>query len=47
MSQHDVRGFYESFGEREWDRLERAADGAIELRVMHNKWLDHAIGSKQ
>ncbi len=33
MSHREVRSYYDSFGEREWGRLERAADGAFELRV--------------
>jgi SAM-dependent methyltransferase len=33
MSHADVRRYYEAFGEREWQRLENPADGAIEFAV--------------
>src|SRR4051812_42501750 len=33
MSHEDVRRYYEVFGEREWQRLENPADGAIEFAV--------------
>ena len=34
MSMHDdIRAYYDSFGEREWTRLSRPDDGALELAV--------------
>lgn len=33
MSHADVRRYYEAFGEREWQRLENPADGAVEFAV--------------
>jgi ubiquinone/menaquinone biosynthesis C-methylase UbiE len=33
MSQESVRSYYDQYGEREWERLTRPADGAIELAV--------------
>lgn len=33
MSHEDVRRYYEAFGEREWQRLDNPADGAIEFAV--------------
>jgi SAM-dependent methyltransferase len=33
VTQEDVRGYYDEFGEQEWGRLEDPADGAIEFAV--------------
>ena len=33
MSHVDVRRYYDAFGEREWQRLENPADGAVEFAV--------------
>lgn len=33
MTHADVRRYYEAFGEREWQRLDNPADGAIEFAV--------------
>ena len=33
MSHADVRRYYEAFGEREWQRLDHPADGALEFAV--------------
>ena len=39
MDRDAVRAYYESFGEREWERLERPADGALEWEV-HRRALE-------
>jgi hypothetical protein len=33
MSREGVRAYYEQFGEREWERLTRPADGVAELAI--------------
>jgi SAM-dependent methyltransferase len=33
MSRDDVRAYYDQFGEREWARLERPEDGALEFAI--------------
>src|SRR4051812_27451465 len=33
MSRDDVRAYYDQFGEREWSRLERPEDGALEFAI--------------
>src|SRR4051794_4352516 len=33
MSRNDVRAYYDQFGEREWARLGRPEDGALEFTI--------------
>jgi len=37
----DVRGYYDNFGEREWERLTRPDDGAVEFAVTQRTIADY------
>lgn len=45
MSHEDVRRYYEAFGEREWQRLDHPADGAIEFAVTCHALATHLPAS--
>ena len=33
LAPNDVRAYYDSFGEREWSRLDRSQDGVLEFAL--------------
>ena len=46
MTRSDVRAYYDSVGEREWVRLTRPDDGAVEFAVTCHAIADHLRRSR-
>ena len=43
MSREDVRAYYDQYGEREWERLTRPADGIVEQAINQHTIAQHGL----